>query len=151
MVERRNFMFVFSLSIIDRSGEECTANPTFRFAWAYFFDSRNAQTNLSLREKLIRSIIKEFSHRSHIVLVAFQSSCTLLLESAVDVDTQGGMHGIALQAASEGGYHETVRLLLEHGADVNLPREYYGSALRATTSNEGKINVQLSLEHGGID
>ncbi|KZP12644.1 hypothetical protein FIBSPDRAFT_961223 [Athelia psychrophila] len=39
--------------------------------------------------------------------------------SVCDVNSQGGYHGNALQAAADDGDHTNVQLLLEHGADVN--------------------------------
>ncbi|KZP12272.1 hypothetical protein FIBSPDRAFT_836445 [Athelia psychrophila] len=50
-------------TIIETIRAECAAKPSSACAY-FFFDSRNAQTDLSLHDKLIRSIIKQLSHRS---------------------------------------------------------------------------------------
>ncbi|KZP14195.1 hypothetical protein FIBSPDRAFT_896817 [Athelia psychrophila] len=47
-------------TVIEDICEECAATPNFALAY-FFFDSRNAQTDLSLYDRLIRSIIKQLS------------------------------------------------------------------------------------------
>lgn len=54
---------VISSTVIESIRAECAAQPGFACAY-FFFDSRNAQTDLSLHHKLVRSIIKQLSHQS---------------------------------------------------------------------------------------
>ncbi|KZP24030.1 ankyrin [Athelia psychrophila] len=49
--------------IIEKICEECSATPTFAYAY-FFFDARDGQTDLSLHDRLIRSIIKQLSYQS---------------------------------------------------------------------------------------
>jgi len=51
-----------------------------------------------------------------------------LLDKGADVNTQGGLYGSALQAASSGGHKGVVQMLLAKGADVNAQGGEYGSA-----------------------
>ncbi|KZP27082.1 hypothetical protein FIBSPDRAFT_818692, partial [Athelia psychrophila] len=50
-------------TVIEMIRAECVAEPSFASAY-FFFDNRNAQTDLSLHAKFIRSIIKQLSHQS---------------------------------------------------------------------------------------
>ncbi|KZP18776.1 hypothetical protein FIBSPDRAFT_583534 [Athelia psychrophila] len=54
---------VICSTIIEKIREECAAEPTFACAY-FFFDNRNEQTELSLHEKFIRSIVRQLSHQS---------------------------------------------------------------------------------------
>ncbi|KAL7960364.1 ankyrin repeat-containing domain protein [Trichoderma compactum] len=71
-----------------------------------------------------------------------QSACAIkfggygaafLLENCggLDVNTQGGLFGSALQAAAWAGQMDSVKLLLRKGANVNARGGKYGSALNA--------------------
>ncbi|KZP17123.1 hypothetical protein FIBSPDRAFT_830929 [Athelia psychrophila] len=50
-------------TVIETICTECAAEPSFACAY-FFFDNRNAQIDLSLHDKFIRSIIKQLSHQS---------------------------------------------------------------------------------------
>ncbi|KAH7200913.1 hypothetical protein BKA60DRAFT_601085 [Fusarium oxysporum] len=54
-----------------------------------------------------------------------------LTTEGVDVNSQGGYYGNALQAASYEGNLEVVQLLLDNGADVNAQGGQHGNALQA--------------------
>jgi ankyrin repeat protein len=69
----------------------------------------------------------------------------MLLERNADVNTQGGYHGNALQAASLGD-HEIVQLLLERNADVNAQDGYHGNALCVASFEGHEKIVQMLLE-----
>jgi len=74
--------------------------------------------------------------------------CKKLAETGTDVNTQGGVCGSALQAASSNGEESIVQLLLSNGADVNIQGGYYGSALQAASFGCGVYVVQLLLDNG---
>ncbi|KZP13149.1 hypothetical protein FIBSPDRAFT_869589 [Athelia psychrophila] len=50
-------------TVIEKIRAECGTDPSSACAY-FFFDSRDAQTDLSLHNKLIRSIIRQLSHQS---------------------------------------------------------------------------------------
>ena len=54
----------------------------------------------------------------------------------MEVNTQGGCYGSALQAAAVAGHDTIVRLLLKHGADVNAQGGYCGNALQAAVESD---------------
>ncbi|KAJ1328910.1 ankyrin repeat domain-containing protein 50 [Microdochium nivale] len=72
----------------------------------------------------------------------------LLLDKGADINTQGGFHGSALQAASSGGHEKVVQLLLDKGADINAQGGFHGSALQAASSKGHEKVVQLLLDKG---
>lgn len=81
----------------------------------------------------------------------------LLTERNVDVNSQGGRFGNALQAASYSGQVDVVQVLLDNGADVNAHGGCYGNALQAASHMSGIDVVQILLgngadvnAHGGI-
>ena len=93
------------------------------------------------------------AHNERRVGMAKQAVVQLLIEQGVDVNTQGGHYGNALQAAAAivTGDKTLVRLFLEKGADVNAQGGHYGNALQAAAAGRyayGINNVQLLLEHG---
>jgi ankyrin repeat protein len=57
------------------------------------------------------------------------------VDRGADVNTQGGEHGNALQAAALEGHEVIVRLLVDRGADVNAQGSGYGHALQAAAWN----------------
>jgi ankyrin repeat protein len=71
-----------------------------------------------------------------------------LLEAGADVNTQAGMFGTALQAASYRGDRDVVKQLLEAGADVNTRQKVgkYGSALEAALNRNKDDVVRLLLQ-----
>ena len=77
----------------------------------------------------------------------------LLLDKGADINSQGGFHGNALQAASYRGFKEVAQLLLDNGADVNTQGGEYANALQAAAAasapdRECKGLVQLLLDNG---
>ena len=75
----------------------------------------------------------------------------LLLDRGVDINTQVGKIGNALQIASYRGYPEIVELLLERNADVNAQGSgTYGNALQAAAS-DGHIDIVMLLLDWGAD
>ena len=71
----------------------------------------------------------------------------LLLEAGANINTQGGVFGNALQAASEYAHTEVVQELLECGANSNAQGGEFGSALQAAcaafTPNEELVQMLL--------
>jgi len=57
-----------------------------------------------------------------------------VLEHRADINTQRGMLGTALQAASAQGHDQIVQQLLEHGADINVQRGVLGTVLQAASA-----------------
>jgi ankyrin repeat protein len=72
----------------------------------------------------------------------------ILTQEVVDVNTQGGDFGNALQAASLQGHEKVVELLLGKGADVNVQGGSYGNALYAASLQGHKKVVELLLGKG---
>jgi ankyrin repeat protein len=85
---------------------------------------------------------------------ALQSACghanghvkivRLFLDAGADIHAQGGMHGNALQAASEKGHVPVVKLLLERGADPNAE----GQLLNPKTEKYFDSNPLLEAAEG---
>ena len=71
-----------------------------------------------------------------------------MIENGADVNTQGGVYGNALQAASSYGHEAIVRVLIENGADVNAPGGDYGDALHAALAHGHKAIVELLINNG---
>ncbi|MCJ1405107.1 hypothetical protein MMC11_008333 [Xylographa trunciseda] len=71
-----------------------------------------------------------------------------LRAQGLDCNTAGGKFGFPLQAAIEGGYHDTVFYLLDVGVDVNRSGGYYGSALGAAAAQGAKSVVERLLSMG---
>ncbi|KAF7538416.1 hypothetical protein G7054_g3012 [Neopestalotiopsis clavispora] len=66
----------------------------------------------------------------------------------LDVNSQGGYYGTALQAASYGGHIETINLLLQEGAKINTQSGYYGNALQAASYRGHIAAITLLLDKG---
>ena len=79
-----------------------------------------------------------------VVLVA------ILIETAAEVNIQGGLYGNALSAASSGGFGRTVEVLLDCGADVNAIGHDDETALQAASLNGHERVVSMLLERGAI-
>lgn len=75
-----------------------------------------------------------------------KSQC--LIEHGADANTQGGVSGNALQAASYRDDDNIVQYLLAHEADVNAQGGIYETALQAASSQGNDVIVPLLLEHG---
>lgn len=54
-----------------------------------------------------------------------------MIQKGADVNAQGGEYGIALHAASTGGYIELAELLIWNGAEITMQAGRYGNAPRA--------------------
>ncbi|KAL7803967.1 ankyrin repeat-containing domain protein [Trichoderma afarasin] len=67
---------------------------------------------------------------------------------SINVNTQGGIFGSALQAAAFSGQTESVRLLLDRGADVNARGGKCGSALNAAIFRGYWDIVEILLQRG---
>ncbi|KAL8639956.1 MAG: hypothetical protein Q9228_003070 [Teloschistes exilis] len=80
----------------------------------------------------------------------FVSGVDLLLGLGIDVNTQGGRFGNALQAASYKNSEPVVRKVLKAGARVNAQGGLYGTALRAASAQDSKRLpvVQLLIDEG---
>jgi ankyrin repeat protein len=72
----------------------------------------------------------------------------LLIDRGADVNTQGGVHRNALQAAALKGDEAVVRLLVDRGADVNTQGGYYGNALQEAASKGNEAVVRLLVDRG---
>lgn len=59
----------------------------------------------------------------------YEEVVKLLLDKGVDVNTQGGQFGNALQAASLGGHEQMVNLLPDKGADIYAQGGYFSNVL----------------------
>ncbi|RMZ88772.1 hypothetical protein DV736_g3997, partial [Chaetothyriales sp. CBS 134916] len=82
-------------------------------------------------------------------LLGLDSVLTYILSiSAVDVNTQGGYYGNALQAALANGHEKAVQILLDKGADINAQGGHYGNALQAALANGHEKAVQILLDKG---
>ena len=78
------------------------------------------------------------------------NSAVSLIKGGADVNTQGGLHGNALQAAavSEHAAVSAVKQLLEAGADVNARGGCWSTALLAAVAVGNILIVKLLLEAG---
>ncbi|KAJ5637678.1 ankyrin [Penicillium lividum] len=76
----------------------------------------------------------------------------MLLGAGVEVNicTQDGEFGTALQAASFRGKMGVVQILLGAGADINAHGGLYGTALQAASSN-GQTEIFQMLLNAGAD
>lgn len=81
-------------------------------------------------------------------VASLQNISELLLEEGVDVNSEGGKYGTALQAASAMNHRSWVRLLLKRGADPNARGGLHGTALRASSYGGFKYVTQLLLKYG---
>ncbi|KAL6832933.1 ankyrin repeat-containing domain protein [Trichoderma camerunense] len=74
----------------------------------------------------------------------------LLLDNCpnIDVNTQGGEYGSALQAAAWSGQTESIKLLIEKGAHVNVRGGKYGSTLNAAIIMGYWNIVKILLNNG---
>ena len=61
--------------------------------------------------------------------IGYEEAVKLLLDKGVDVNTQGGQFGNALQAASLGGHEQMVNLLPDKGADIYAQGGYFSNVL----------------------
>jgi hypothetical protein len=86
----------------------------------------------------------------YVALFGLRGVVKLLLDRGDDVNTQGGLYGNALQAASRGGHEQVVKLLLDAGADINAQGGDYDNALQAA-STEGHEQVVKLLLNAGAD
>ncbi|KIX05451.1 uncharacterized protein Z518_06323 [Rhinocladiella mackenziei CBS 650.93] len=71
-----------------------------------------------------------------------------MIERAVDVNAQGGLHGSALQAASFCGHEKVVKMLIDAGADVNAQGGEYGNALQAASVCGHEKVVKMLMDAG---
>lgn len=55
--------YLLSSTIIETLLEKCAASPKYACAY-FFFDNRSAQTDLSLHDKFIRSIIRQLAYQT---------------------------------------------------------------------------------------
>ena len=76
-------------------------------------------------------------------LAGLRRATISLLESASDVNVQGGSYGSALQAALLKGHETIVRLLLEKGAEVDGRGES-----KAVSCRRRGLGIRLLLEKG---
>ncbi|KAG7291992.1 hypothetical protein NEMBOFW57_002022 [Staphylotrichum longicolle] len=77
----------------------------------------------------------------------------LLLDSGIDVNSQGGYYGTALQAVCARSWKDDVNLvtlLVERGADVNAQGGHFGSALQASCY-ASNTEVAKKLVESGAD
>lgn len=72
----------------------------------------------------------------------------LLLDNGANINCVGGIHGTALQVASEAGFESTVLLLLSRDADPNVVAGAHGTALRAAAYRGFRNIVDILFEHG---
>lgn len=79
-------------------------------------------------------------------LLGLQQVVDHLAEEGADINTLGGKHGTALNAAAHNGHTGTVFLLLERGADVHL-EVMNGSALQGAAEQGHTETVQVLLNH----
>ena len=78
----------------------------------------------------------------------YEEVVKLLPDKGVDVNTQGGQFGNALEAASFGGHERVLKLLLEKGANVHAEGGYFGNAFQAASAGGYKQVVKLLLNEG---
>lgn len=74
-----------------------------------------------------------------------------LLDQGANVNTQGGLCGTALQAASSKGHDKIVEMLLSYGATVRAPSRCYrpdSDALQASSSGGHDKIVEMLLAKG---
>lgn len=64
------------------------------------------------------------------------------------INTQGGLYGNALQAASSDGHEKVVQMLIDAGANVNAQGGYHGNALQAASTNDHNKVVQMLIDAG---
>jgi ankyrin repeat protein len=83
-------------------------------------------------------------------ILGLNTITTMLLKAGADVDTHGGDHGNALQAASFRGHVRVIELLLSFGADPNVQGGHHGNALQAA-SFKGHVQVVKLLLSRGAD
>ncbi|KAF2111508.1 ankyrin repeat-containing domain protein [Lophiotrema nucula] len=83
-------------------------------------------------------------------LLGLEEMTKLLVDKGADVNTQGGWHGNALQAASAKGHKQIVRVLLEAHSEVNAQGGQYGNALQAAAA-KGRDDITNLLLRFGAD
>jgi len=78
-----------------------------------------------------------------------------MLDADVDVNTQGGEYGNALQAVVYQKNREIVEMLLDSGTKVNAQGGYFGNALQAAGNNNSRFaareEIAKVLLDGGAD
>jgi ankyrin repeat protein len=73
----------------------------------------------------------------------------MLLDEGADVNTQGGAHSNALQAAWVEGHEKIVDVLVNREAKVSAQGGYYGNALQAACL-EGHVEIVGRLLQWGL-
>ncbi|RMZ86707.1 hypothetical protein DV736_g6069, partial [Chaetothyriales sp. CBS 134916] len=108
----------------------------------YNIDDPSTGRNLSLTSN---DIAEPLYYAVSVDMVAVVKE--ILLQN-IDIHTQGGRYGNALQAASESGNESMVQLLLEAGADVNAQGGLFNNALQTASVFGSEKIVQILLESG---
>lgn len=85
-------------------------------------------------------------------MIGLTRTLEYLREQGVDLNTQGGRFGNALQVATINGHRDTIEYLLSNNADVNLEGGEHGSAIVAAAAaynvKEAQEIIRLLLRKG---
>ncbi|KAJ5893251.1 hypothetical protein N7495_004942 [Penicillium taxi] len=69
-----------------------------------------------------------------------------MYDHGADVNSQSGLFGTTLYAASENGHKKVVQLLLDKGADVNARGGFFGTVLQAVSMAGHKAVARLLID-----
>ncbi|KAJ7483010.1 hypothetical protein B0H11DRAFT_1723571, partial [Mycena galericulata] len=83
-----------------------------------------------------------------LALLGLADVLSAFLEIQGNVNTEGGLYGTALQAASAGGHKAIVVMLLDRGAKINVEGGLYGTALQAASAEGHEVIVVMLLNKG---
>ncbi|KAF7540669.1 hypothetical protein G7054_g1120 [Neopestalotiopsis clavispora] len=117
-------------------------NTFFPLFSSYIYQLINDRESLEYSTK---AVVGEFAADG---VVYLELRTTPRAMPGADVNTQGGVYGNALQAASAKGHQDIVQMLLANGADVNTQGGVYGNALQAASRGGHREIVQLLVNIG---
>ncbi len=81
-------------------------------------------------------------------LLGLENVVEVFTVAGTDVDSEGGRHGNALQAASREGHERIVQMLIKRGSRVNATVGVYGNALQAASRGGHKKIVEMLIANG---
>lgn len=121
-----------------------------RESWLWFFNPDTEWYTIVDFEPQKNLDLPSYTPLYLLASLGFKKHLQVLIDEGVDIDTDGGWFGTALQGAIFHGQTGSVDVLLDAGADASKTNGYHGHALRLAT-NKNDLYITRRLLDTGID